>query len=548
MPRPEEIRARVDGVIAALKGASVWDVPEPSSEAIAAGGAFGGETMSFEQWLRWVFVPSIEQRLASDGPWPTSSMVAARAVREADGNPVLDPVVDALRAFDELFEPPDPAALLRRAEEQWNAGKVDDAIASAEAAVRANEKHPNALNYAGWLLTRKASLAPDESERALAHFLRAVELDPSKPAPAANYGDLLLRLGRDTEAFAWMETRAEKPESAALAHNWLGYWRMQGGEIERAVTHFAAAVKARPAWGLARKNLGEALERAKRAGEAWEVLDPARHAFENDAQRAFAHERRGAYAARKGWLRTALREMRRAVVCAERAKLATGETTDAERWIAARLGAEGIFTPSFALERRWLASPPDVAETRRRTRAELENARDGASPQARTVIDALFAVVRGDAPAPPIDATALAALREDARSESGAALALGERWLAAHWERRAAEELPPESGLCDEDGAPLPGVVLDAVRRARAFDFAGAADLLEGAPMHALEARGVAEEAGDAADDAGELAAAKRLWALALRGAREHASYATSGGEGLARMVDVHRLEAKLGS
>jgi hypothetical protein len=39
---------------------------------------------------------------------------------------------------------------------------------------------------------------------------------------------------------------------------------------------------------------------------------------------------------------------------------------------------------------------------------------------------------------------------------------------------------------------------------------------------------------------------ARRLYLAALAGAREYASWATGGGEGLSRMVAVHDLEAKL--
>ncbi len=39
---------------------------------------------------------------------------------------------------------------------------------------------------------------------------------------------------------------------------------------------------------------------------------------------------------------------------------------------------------------------------------------------------------------------------------------------------------------------------------------------------------------------------AQKLYAVALAHARTYASWATSGGEGLSRMEDVHALEAKL--
>lgn len=106
-----KVRARLDDVIAAMKGGGAWEVPCPAKEAFVDMGAFGMRTMAFEQWLRWVFVPSIEGRWAQDGPWPDDSQVGVHAVRETDGNDVLQPLVTALMRFDELFQkPPEPVA------------------------------------------------------------------------------------------------------------------------------------------------------------------------------------------------------------------------------------------------------------------------------------------------------------------------------------------------------------------------------------------------------------------------------------------------------
>ncbi|HEU4729225.1 MAG TPA: YqcC family protein, partial [Kofleriaceae bacterium] len=101
---PGDLRTRLAAVIAAMKRSGAWEVARPADDAIADLGAFGGRTMAFEQWLRWVFVPRVEALIASEGPWPPTSQVAARAVREADTSPALAGVVDALAAFDAAFD------------------------------------------------------------------------------------------------------------------------------------------------------------------------------------------------------------------------------------------------------------------------------------------------------------------------------------------------------------------------------------------------------------------------------------------------------------
>jgi uncharacterized protein YqcC (DUF446 family) len=78
------------------------DLPEPTAEQIARGGAFGGQTMAFVQWLRFVFVPAVKARLA-DGDLPATSEVGAYAVRELDGDPRASTLVALLSDFDALF-------------------------------------------------------------------------------------------------------------------------------------------------------------------------------------------------------------------------------------------------------------------------------------------------------------------------------------------------------------------------------------------------------------------------------------------------------------
>jgi hypothetical protein len=57
----------------------------------------------------------------------------------------------------------------------------------------------------------------------------------------------------------------------------------------------------------------------------------------------------------------------------------------------------------------------------------------------------------------------------------------------------------------------------------------------------------LADDLGDRARGALCLDAAARLHGLALYGFEQHASWATAGGEGMARMIDVNRMLAKLG-
>src|SRR5438045_3468026 len=100
--------ADTDAVAAALReieaelAVSYPDVPEPSAEQIDQGGAFGGQSMAFVQWLQYVFVPMAKARLA-DGDLPATSEVGAYAVRELDGDTHAAGLLMLLSEFDALF-------------------------------------------------------------------------------------------------------------------------------------------------------------------------------------------------------------------------------------------------------------------------------------------------------------------------------------------------------------------------------------------------------------------------------------------------------------
>jgi len=103
-PTSASVRERLDEVIAAMQREGAWDMPRPADDAFVDMGPFGQETMAFVQWLRWVFVPSVERLVASEGPWPSQSDVSVRATREGDTDPVVSALVPALAHFDALFE------------------------------------------------------------------------------------------------------------------------------------------------------------------------------------------------------------------------------------------------------------------------------------------------------------------------------------------------------------------------------------------------------------------------------------------------------------
>ena len=65
--------------------------------------AFAMDTMTFSQWLQFVFLPRVREAVASNN-FPNGSSVGAQAVREFDGFSEADQLVTLLSEFDALFE------------------------------------------------------------------------------------------------------------------------------------------------------------------------------------------------------------------------------------------------------------------------------------------------------------------------------------------------------------------------------------------------------------------------------------------------------------
>lgn len=64
--------------------------------------AFAMDTMTFAQWLQFIFLPRVREAIVSN-QFPTSSSVGAQAVREFDGDPDAGRLVTLLSEFDGLF-------------------------------------------------------------------------------------------------------------------------------------------------------------------------------------------------------------------------------------------------------------------------------------------------------------------------------------------------------------------------------------------------------------------------------------------------------------
>ncbi len=96
----ERLAALADQVERVMRDLGAWSDPAPPLRPFNL--PFAMDTMAFEHWLQLVLVPRMREIAAAREPLPASSGLAAHAVREFDGQDEMTPLVDVLRAIDDL--------------------------------------------------------------------------------------------------------------------------------------------------------------------------------------------------------------------------------------------------------------------------------------------------------------------------------------------------------------------------------------------------------------------------------------------------------------
>jgi len=62
-----------------LRLQGLWDDTPPSAEALASVEPFAVDTLEFEQWLQWIFLPRMKMILEQDLPLPSASGIQEMA-------------------------------------------------------------------------------------------------------------------------------------------------------------------------------------------------------------------------------------------------------------------------------------------------------------------------------------------------------------------------------------------------------------------------------------------------------------------------------------
>ena len=136
-----------------------------------------------------------------------------------------------------------------------------------------------ARNPSSWVAQLNLGTALEEAgetEKALPHLQRALELKPGFPETLNSLGDVLNRLGRSREALPLLEQAVRIQPRFADAHNTLGVSLMALGRADEGIAEFRRALAINPALANARLNCGWALGNQGRLAEAVEQFEQAR--------------------------------------------------------------------------------------------------------------------------------------------------------------------------------------------------------------------------------------------------------------------------------
>jgi len=105
MPTPlqQKVSRYADEIEDEMRSIGMWQDQPLRPEQLNFKQAFGMDTMTFTQWLQFVFLPRVRESVAANS-FPSGSSVGAQAVREFDGYPEADRLITLLSEFDALFE------------------------------------------------------------------------------------------------------------------------------------------------------------------------------------------------------------------------------------------------------------------------------------------------------------------------------------------------------------------------------------------------------------------------------------------------------------
>jgi tetratricopeptide (TPR) repeat protein len=184
-------------------------------------------------------------------------------------------------------------------------GQLDEAIAHYQRALRINPHYVDAHMNLGVVLAKRGRL-----DEAIAQCQRAVEIAPDDAQGHNNLGLILAGRGRLDEAIAQYQWALQISPDLVKTHDNLGLALADRGRLDEAIAQYQQALEIQPDDAEAHNNLGLALKKNGRLGEA---IAHYQRALEINPDYADAHNNLGTALARRGRTDEAMAHFRKAV-------------------------------------------------------------------------------------------------------------------------------------------------------------------------------------------------------------------------------------------
>jgi Flp pilus assembly protein TadD len=143
-------------------------------------------------------------------------------------------------------------------------GCTDEAVAHYRKALELNPKYASAHNNLGHLLTNIG-----RTDEAMVHLSKALELNPKNAEAHNNFGILLAMIGRPDEAMVHFQKALELNPNYANAHSNLGNLLATIGRSDEAIARYQKALELNPNNGQAHYNISILLAKMGRTDEAY---------------------------------------------------------------------------------------------------------------------------------------------------------------------------------------------------------------------------------------------------------------------------------------
>ncbi len=113
MAPAEEVAALLIDIEAQLRQLNLWQEEQPAPEALTSKQPFCIDTLSFSQWLQFVFLPTMYRLLESGRALPTECAIAPMAEEYFGGLSLPSAALErTLLAVDRLLSSPEHASPL----------------------------------------------------------------------------------------------------------------------------------------------------------------------------------------------------------------------------------------------------------------------------------------------------------------------------------------------------------------------------------------------------------------------------------------------------